>query len=137
MWHYNGEVFEETPKEYIGFVYMITEKSTNKKYVGKKLFWKPKYTKPRGAKRRIKTMVPSDWHEYFGSSKQLQENVAENGGDKYHREILYLCKTKGAMSYLEMKEQIDRNVLFSADYFNEFIGGKIHSRHVKELNEDL
>ena len=42
MWYYNNELFELTPEEYQGFVYQITELHTNKKYIGKKNFWKPK-----------------------------------------------------------------------------------------------
>ena len=70
MWHYNGKEYDETPEEYQGFVYMITELDTGKKYIGKKFFWKPKtlpITKTR--KRRVKTRVESDWRTYFGSSK--------------------------------------------------------------------
>jgi len=42
MWYYNNELFEITPEEYQGFVYQLTEINTNKKYIGKKNFWKPK-----------------------------------------------------------------------------------------------
>ncbi len=38
MWYYNGEVFEETPEEYQGFVYEITELDTGMRYIGKKFF---------------------------------------------------------------------------------------------------
>jgi hypothetical protein len=35
------------------------------------------------------------------------------------------------MTYFEMKEQIDREVLFKPEeYYNAFIGGKIHRKHV-------
>jgi hypothetical protein len=34
------------------------------------------------------------------------------------------------MSYYELKEQVDREVLFSDEYYNEFIGCKIHARHL-------
>jgi len=132
MWHYNGKEYDETPEEYQGFVYMITELDTGKKYIGKKFFWKPKtlpITKSR--KRRIRTRVESDWRTYFGSSKEVQTLVESKGNSNFKREILRLCKTKGECSYYEAKEQFERNVLLSDEYYNEFIGCKIHSRHLK------
>ena len=44
MWYYKNMLFEETPENYQGFVYEITELRTGKKYIGKKNFWKPKNT---------------------------------------------------------------------------------------------
>jgi len=132
MWHYNGKEYDETPEEYQGFVYMITELDTGKKYIGKKFFWKPKtlpITKTR--KRRVKTRVESDWRTYFGSSKEVQTLVESKGSSNFKREILRLCRTKGECSYYEAKEQFERNVLLSDEYYNEFIGCKIHSRHLK------
>ena len=132
MWHYNGKEYDETPEEYQGFVYMITELDTGKKYIGKKFFWKPKtlpITKTR--KRRVRTRVESDWRTYFGSSKEVQTLVESKGNSNYKREILRLCRTKGECSYYEAKEQFERNVLLSDEYYNEFIGCKIHSRHLK------
>jgi hypothetical protein len=132
MWHYNGKEYDETPEEYQGFVYMITELDTGKKYIGKKFFWKPKtlpITKTR--KRRVKTRVESDWRTYFGSSKEVQTLVESKGNSNFKREILRLCRTKGECSYYEAKEQFERNVLLSDEYYNEFIGCKIHSRHLK------
>ena len=133
MWLYENKLFDETPEEFQGFVYCITELDTGKKQIGKKFFWKPKtlpITKTR--KRRVKTRVESDWRKYYGSSKEVQSLVESKGEDNYKREILKLCKTKGECTYYEMKEQFDRNVLLSDEYYNEFIGGKIHSKHVKK-----
>ena len=132
MWTYNNEQFDVTPEEYQGFVYQITELSTGKKYIGKKFFWKPKtlpVTKTR--KRRVKTRVESDWREYFGSNKEIQQLVESNGRDGFKREILRLCKTKGECSYWEAKLQFELDVLLKSDYYNEFIGCKIHSKHLK------
>lgn len=131
MWLYNNEPFEVTPEDYQGFVYKITELDTGKKYIGKKFFWSPKtlpVTKTR--KRRVKTKVESDWKEYYGSSKEVQDRVKQNGESNYKREILRLCKTKGDCSYWELYEQMVNHVLLSEDYYNEFVGAKIHSKHV-------
>lgn len=133
-WMYQGEPFEpdeELLKEYVGFVYLITEKETGKKYVGKKLFWNSKIlpvTKKR--KRRQRTKVESNWRDYFGSNKMLLERVESCGATEYDREILRLCKTKGECSYYETKEQFDREVLFSDEYYNGIINCRISSKHL-------
>lgn len=134
MWLYENREYDETPEEYQGFVYEIEELSTGKKYIGKKNFWRPKIL-PKNSKRtrRVRTRVESDWKKYFGSSKEVQALVESNGIENYKREILRLCKTKGEMSYYEAKLQFENDVLLSDDYYNEFIGCKIHSRHLKKL----
>tara|TARA_R110002167_G_scaffold78749_1_gene217628 strand:+ start:3108 stop:3509 length:402 start_codon:yes stop_codon:yes gene_type:complete len=133
MWTYNDNEYDETPEEYQGFVYIITELDTDKKYIGKKFFWKPKtlpITKKR--KRRVKTRVESDWRKYYGSSKEVQQLLELKGSDSFKRVILRLCKSKGECSYYEAKYQFDNDVLLRDDYYNEFIGCKIHSKHIKK-----
>ena len=132
MWYYKNEQFDTTPEDYQGFVYLITELDTDKKYIGKKNFWKPKtlpITKTR--KRRVRTRTESNWRSYFSSSSEVQQLVESKGEKNYKREILKLCKTKGEMSYYEAKLQFEHDVLFRNDYYNEFIGCKIHSKHLK------
>jgi len=134
-WLYENKEYDETPEEYQGFIYEITELDTGKKYIGKKNFWKPKVlpvTKSR--KRRVRTRVESDWRDYYGSSAEVKLLIEKKGSDNFKREILRLCETKGEMSYYEAKEQFDREVLFSDEYYNEFIGCKIHSKHVRKNN---
>ena len=131
MWILNNEEFNITPEEYQGFVYQITELDTDTKYIGKKNFWKPKtlpITKKR--KRRVRTRTESDWREYYGSSDEVRRLVESRGQDKFKREIIRLCKTKGEMSYYEAKMQFDNDVLFRKDYYNNFIGCKIHAKHL-------
>tara|TARA_B100000886_G_scaffold176080_1_gene120654 strand:+ start:1841 stop:2242 length:402 start_codon:yes stop_codon:yes gene_type:complete len=131
MWTFNNEEYNITPEEYQGFVYQITELHTNKKYIGKKNFWKPKILPiNKTRKRRVRTRVESDWKTYFSSSQQIQKIVEEAGEDKFKREILKLCKTKGEMSYHEAKLQFEHNVLLRDDYYNEFIGCRVHSKHL-------
>lgn len=137
MWYYESKEYDETPEEYQGFVYLITELDTGKKYIGKKNFWRPKVL-PKNSKRnrRVRTRVESDWRKYFGSNKEVQALVESNGIENYKREILRLCKTKGEMSYYEAKLQFDHDVLLRDDYYNEFIGCKIHSKHIRGLHSE-
>lgn len=134
MWYYKSKEYDETPEEYQGFVYLIAELDTNKKYIGKKNFWKPKVL-PKNSKRsrRVRTRVESDWKDYYGSNKELQLLVESKGIENYRRDILRLCKTKGEMSYYEMKWQLELDVLLKPDeYYNAFVGGKIHRSHLKK-----
>jgi len=135
MWYYNGEEFtSEMIGDYVGFVYIITDLSNNKKYVGKKtLMSKRKLPPQKGKTRRRTKIIETDWQDYYGSSEEVKNLVEEQGKDQFKREILHLCKSKGEMSYLELKEQIDREVLFKDEYYNEFVGAKIHSKHVASL----
>ena len=133
MWYYEDFPFapsDEWLEPYQGFVYQITEVDTGKKYIGKKFFWKPKIlpvTKTR--KRRKRTRVQSDWQDYYGSSEQVKLLVEQ--GKEFRRDILRLCKTKGECSYYEAKLQFENDVLLRDDYYNEFIGCKIHAKHIK------
>lgn len=140
MWLYkNNPVSSETFLENntIGFVYLITDLHNNKKYVGKKLVnFKKKLPPLKGKSRKRIVVVESDWMDYYGSSEEVKQLVEQFGSERFKREILHLCKTKGEMSYLEAKEQFDRSVLLSDEYYNEFIGVKIHSKHVSNLKND-
>lgn len=134
MWTYNDILFDETPEEYQGFVYIITDLTNNKSYLGKKFFWKPKILpKTKTRKRRVKTRVESDWRTYYGSSKEVQELVENNGVDSFKRKILRLCKTKGECSYFEAKYQFDYDVLLRDDFYNGIISCRIHKNHVKDI----
>lgn len=126
QWKYNGDLVEEIADQYIGFVYIITNLTNNKKYIGKKLA-KFKKTRPplKGKKRKRKSLVESDWQTYWGSSEHLLADVAELGAENFSREILYFCTTRGELSYREAKEQFDRGVLLTDEYYNGIINVRI------------
>lgn len=135
MWFYNGEEFtSEMIGEYVGFVYLITDKSNNKKYVGKKLLTSKRKLPPLKGKTRKRTVVKeTDWQKYYGSSEEVKLMVEEKGVDNFHREILYLCMSKGQLGYLEAKYQFEHDVLLRDDYYNGIIQCKIHRNHVRSL----
>jgi hypothetical protein len=125
-WTYKGDIVESIPDEYEGFVYLITNKTTQQKYIGKKLA-KFKTTKPplKGKKNKRRGYKESDWKEYWGSSDRLQADVDAQGPNNFTREILYLCKGRGEMSYLEAREQFERRVLERDDYYNGIINVRV------------
>ena len=132
MWLYNDQEFAENViGDNIGFVYIITNLSNNKKYIGKKLFKFSRTKKVKGKKK--KTKVESNWKSYFGSNEELLEDAKVLGEDNFKREILHLCKSKGTANYLEMKEQILHNALESEGYYNQWISVKVHKSHLKGL----
>lgn len=139
MWYYNNEQFiEQDLTQWVGFVYLITDLTNGKKYVGKKNFWSIRKLPPlKGQKRKRTKKSESDWMKYYGSSEEVKLLLEQSGEDRFKREILRLCRSKGEMSYIEMWEQVNRNVLFDDDYYNEFIGVKIHSKHVSNLKEEF
>ena len=133
MWLYEGNEFtSDMIGDNFGFVYQITDLDNDKKYIGKKWFWSTTKRPPLKGKTRKRTVVKqSDWQDYYGSSDEVKQLVEDHGRDRFKREILRLCKTKGECSYYEAKLQFDFDVLFRDDYYNEFIGIKIHSKHLK------
>lgn len=137
MWHYKGNIYdppEEDLKKWVGFVYVITDLSTNKMYIGKKTFWSKKTLPPlKGKSRKRRKIVESDWRKYYGSSDLVKQLLNEHGEKNFHREILHFCKSKGEMGYIEAKEQFDRNVLLDDRYMNGIINCRIHRNHVQSL----
>lgn len=131
-WLYEGQPFDsDMIGDYVGFVYLITNLDNDKKYIGKKWFWSTKKLPPLKGKKRKRTVVKeSDWKQYYGSSEEVKLLLEQLGKDNFKREILRLCKTKGECTYYEAKLQFDFDVLLRDDYYNEFIGCKIHSKHL-------
>lgn len=134
-WTYRDEQFtSEMIEDSFGFVYQITDLSNQKKYIGKKWFWSTTKKPPlKGYKRKRTIVKESDWKKYFGSSDQVKALVEQNGVDGFKREILQLCSNKGECTYWEAKLQFQYDVLLDDTYYNEFIGVKLHSKHVSSL----
>ena len=138
-WTYNNEVVNELPDDVEGFVYLITNLVDNRKYIGKKLA-RFKTTKPplKGRKNKRRGFKESDWRTYWGSSDHLNADVKKLGKDnftreipdKFSREILHYCPSRGALSYVEAKEQFDRRVLETDEYYNGIINVRVGSSKI-------
>ena len=135
MWTHKGKVVETLPDDCEGFVYLITNLTNDKKYVGKKLA-RFKVTRPplKGKKNKRRSSKESDWKTYWGSSDHLNADVASLGEDNFTREILHYCQSRGMLSYLEAKEQFDREVLLSDEYYNGIINVRVGSSKVLQEN---
>ncbi len=76
-------------------------------------------------RKKIKSQVESDWKDYYGSNTELQAEVKKLGTKKFRRDILYLCKSKAEASYIEAREQFERKVLETSDYYNGIINVRV------------
>lgn len=128
---------EADPDNYLGFVYLIEDLTTGRKYIGKKNFWVSK-PKVRGCKSKSQDKgspkwkqccwKESNWKVYKGSSKTLAKHMKDNPKNEYRYTILHHCRSKGVLSYTECKEMYDRRVLEKLlpngeyEYFNLAIG---------------
>ncbi len=137
-WVYKDSIVNELPDDCIGFVYCITNTVSGRQYIGKKLakFSKTTYKTVKlkngtKKKKKIRSKIDSDWQEYYGSSVELSKDIDALGKDKFTREILYYCKSKAETSYVEAREQFDRKVLESDEYYNGHIQVRVHGSHIK------
>ena len=138
-WTYQNKEVLELPEDCEAFVYLITNLTNDKKYIGKKLA-KFKTTKPplKGKKNKRRGTKESDWRTYWGSNDHLKADVLELGEGSFTREIIYYCISRGVASYLEAREQFERKVLETDDYYNGIINVRIGgSQILKEALKSL
>lgn len=138
VWLFENTEISELPEDCVGFVYLITNNLTGRKYIGKKLakFSKTTYKVVKlknGNKKRkkIKSKIDSDWQLYYGSSPELTKDIEKLGIENFTREILYYCRSKAECSYVEAREQFKHKVLESDDYYNGHIQVRVHGSHIK------
>ena len=136
-WIFQGNPVETLPEDCVGFVYLITNNVSGRKYIGKKLakFSKTstktvKLKNGNKKKKKVRSKVDSDWQTYYGSSPELSKDIATLGTENFTREILYYCKSKSECSYVEAREQFSRRVLESTDYYNGHIQVRVHGSHI-------
>ena len=110
-WFYNDKPFTSTDiGDYFGFVYLITNKSNGRRYIGRKYLWQ--FRTPKGKKRKVKS--ESDWKNYYGSCPELKEDIIKFGRENFSRTILSLHKTKGKTNFEETRQLFNNNVLTEA-----------------------
>jgi hypothetical protein len=136
-WYYQNTIVEELPEECVGFVYLITNNVSGKKYIGKKLakFAKTTYKVVKlkngtKKKKKIRSKIDSDWQTYYGSNIELNKDVELLGTENFTREILFYCTSKSECSYIEAREQFNHKVLESTDYYNGHIQVRVHGSHI-------
>lgn len=144
-WIYKDTLIEEMPDKAIGFVYLITNLITQRKYIGRKYATstrrKPLTKKQKESGRVRKTVIKSDsnWATYTGSNNQLNKDIEELGKENFKFEILYFGNTKGVINYLEENMHMKHDVILRDDFYNDCVGprGFMALRQNKELKEKL
>ena len=131
-WYYNGVPFEDDGT-HLGFVYLIENLITGRKYIGRKYFTTAGTKQVNGKRKKIRK--PSDWEAYYGSNDTLKREVAELGTHNYRRTILYLCKSKSECAYWETYEILKRHALLDESYYNDWVTAKIRKDHLKNVAE--
>ena len=136
-WIYQGSPVLELPEDCVGFVYLVTNNVSGRKYIGKKLakFAKTSYKVVKlkngtKKKKKIRSKVDSDWQTYYGSNDELNRDVAALGKDNFTREMLFYCKSKAECSYIEAREQFTHKVLESKNWYNGQISVRVHGSHI-------
>ena len=132
-WLFESLVVESLPEDCVGFVYLIVNNTTGRKYIGKKLakFKRTTYRVVKlknGNKKRkkIRGSIDSDWLTYWSSSEELKADVVALGEDKFTREILRYCNSKNELSYYEAKYQFEYDVLLDeSKWYNGWISVKV------------
>lgn len=118
-----------------GFIYLITDHTTGRKYIGKKGYWKArqvygckgKVMDRRSKKWKMKCWSVSDWPTYKGSSQTLKDHMKKYPDHEYTFEILRNVPSKTLLTYWETKEQWNRDVLTAKlpdgtfEYFNQSV----------------
>lgn len=127
----------EIPEDFFGFIYIITNKTNSRRYVGKKQAKTIVKRAPlKGKKRKRRVEKETDWRTYTGSSDHLNSDIESLGKDNFSFEIIKFCRNKWELSYFEAKEQLDRDVLLNDSYYNGIINMRI-GRVPKETRDLL
>ena len=143
----DGSVVEYTdisqfPEFIHGFVYIITNKFNKKFYIGKKILRNnlskkltkkeiSEWSKPGRVPKKKKEIKESNWKEYWGSNKDLLEDLNKFGQENFERRILQFCRTSKQLTYMEMLWQIEFNVLCSDNCYNQSISGRFYRKDLE------
>ena len=107
-WYFKSTPFlSENIDDNFGFVYLITNIQSGRKYIGRKYFWQ--FRTPKGKKRKVKS--ESDWKKYYGSCPELKEDIIKLGKQSFSRVIISLHKTKGKTNFEETRQLFLNGVL--------------------------
>ena len=129
-WTYNNEsVTDELIGNSYGFVYIITNLQSQRRYIGRKYLTKAAYKTVNGKRKKIRKA--SDWETYYGSNKVLLEDVKRLGEVNFTREIVRFCRNRSECAYWETHHIFAMGALLSDSFYNEWVTCKISKKNIK------
>lgn len=121
--------FPKDTENVVGFVYLIRNlhpDAKKKYYIGqKKLLRKIKRKPLKGKTRNRISFVDNGVEEYWGSSKELLNDIAKYGLEYFSREVIEVCQSKFQMTYGELVWQIKCNALMDERFYNGILSCRI------------
>lgn len=137
-WIFNSEEISSFPDGVIGFVYLITNLLSGKQYYGKKQIYFKKTTLKTVTlksgvkkKKKIRTLIDSDWKDYYGSCTDLSLDILNLGIENFRREILMFCYSLSELSYMELRYQVVNDVLLYPDkFYNSWLSARCRRSHL-------
>ena len=133
--------FSDFPDLTHGFVYRIIHTPTKKSYIGRKILQNTskvklgkkeiaEYAGVVGRRPSYKLVVKeSNWKNYWGSNKYLNELYKTEPKENFERQILTFATSKKLLTYYEVKYQMIYQVLEnSEEFFNDNILGKFYTK---------
>lgn len=130
-WTYKGKIIDsvdQMPNKTAGFIYIITDIETKRKYIGRKLVTRAHRRQKN--KKIIRSRVESDWKDYWSSSPDLIQLIEDKGPEKFTREILLFAETKGQLNYLEERFLYTVGAMESEEWSNSNIRSKMYKRNI-------
>lgn len=127
--HWTTELITESTNIPYGFIYLITNLTNSRKYIGKKQCKTILKRRPlKGKKKKRHEEIETDWRTYTSSSRELNEDIELLGKDKFRFEIIKICDSKWTLAYEEAKIQFEEEVLLKDEYYNGIISCRIGKR---------
>lgn len=105
------------------------EKKIKQRIISYKEKIKKRQANKKGVKRR--SIVESQWRDYYGSNDIIKGLVAEGYENRFKRRILMLCKDKWDLSYYEAKLQFNYDVLLKEEFYNGYVSVKLYTKNTK------
>ena len=140
-WKHEGEIYnpEYADIEHAGFIYLITNKETGMKYIGRKRFHKKRRLPPlKGRKNKRIRITESDWRDYCSSSEDVKADIKTQGKDNFDFEIISFHINFTELNYHETKLQFLLDVLEARDsegnrkYYNRNIVMKFYPSEIQQ-----
>ena len=140
-WMYLERPFtSDDVRDYYGFVYLITNLSNQRLYIGRKVFWF--HRKPPGKKRRVKKSQIGNCTT--GHQTRAKEDVKLLGTHLFRREILSLHKSKGTANFNETELALFKNNVLTESlpdgtprYYNSNIMNRYYRKDYFEYEETI